>query len=63
MLIKMPVPVTIKHLVFCLHAFNIPHYRDNYNPLGHKTVILILAADEHGWTRTKGTKGSGVPLH
>jgi len=58
--IIMPVPVTVNHFVFCLHAFNIPHYRDKYNPPGHKTVILILATDKHGETRTKG---AGVPLH
>jgi hypothetical protein len=57
--IKMPVPAAVNHFVFCLHASNIPHYRDKYNPLGHKTIILITAAVEH---RETHTKGSGTPL-
>ncbi len=44
MSIMMPVPAAVNHFVFCLHAFNIPHYRDKYNPPGLKTVILITAA-------------------
>jgi len=31
--------VAVIQVVFCLHAFNIPYYRDNYNPLCYQTVV------------------------
>jgi hypothetical protein len=31
--------VTVNQIVFCLHAFNIPYYRDNYNPLCYQIVL------------------------
>jgi hypothetical protein len=41
-LIKMPAPVIVNQIVFCLHAFNIPYYQDNYNPFCYtKSAVKI----------------------
>jgi hypothetical protein len=42
-LIKMPAPVIVNQIFFCLHAFNIPYYQDNYKP---QFLQIVLAAME-----------------
>jgi hypothetical protein len=48
-LIKIPAPVIVNQIVFCLHAFNIPYYQDNYKPFCYQ---IVLAA---------GRKWGGIP--
>ena len=37
--VRLTDTVTDIQIVFCLHAFNIPYYRDKYNPLCHQIVL------------------------
>lgn len=55
-LIKMPAPVIVNQIVFCLHAFNIPYYRDNYKP---QFLQIVLAALGQWVSGSVGQRGSG----
>jgi len=55
-LIKMPAPVIVNQIVFCLHAFNIPHFRDNYKP---QFLQIVLAAMGQWDSGTVGQLVSG----
>ena len=38
-LIEKPAPVIVNQIFFCLHAFNIPYYQDNYKPFCYQIVL------------------------